>query len=169
MRGRIEQGRGSGMGRPTRVRYCRVYSAWLRSEARFELPSSARLRRFFCMRWVVRRSPEPTYQTTKQEKILYEMRFSEMNQPTKQNMRDDKSRSWMDGACPRSRWRVSDHGAHRSHAPTSHQIMALSPDSRAWLLMRELSAQAHIPPRQRAYIQFRIPIVNPSWLHHSHP
>ncbi|RLN43323.1 uncharacterized protein C2845_PM01G18880 [Panicum miliaceum] len=49
---------------------------------------------------------------------------------------------------------VSDHGAH---AATSPQIMPLSPDSPAWMLMRELSGQTHIPPRQRAYAQFRIP------------
>jgi hypothetical protein len=49
---------------------------------------------------------------------------------------------------------VSDHGAH---AATSPQIMPLSPDSPAWMLMRELSGQTHIPPRQRAYYaQFRI-------------
>ena len=55
---------------------------------------------------------------------------------------------------------VSDHGAH---AATSPQIMPLSPDSPAWMLMHELSGQAHIPPRQSAYAQFRIP---PLLIHH---
>jgi len=56
---------------------------------------------------------------------------------------------------------VSDHGAH---AATSPQIMPLSPDSPAWMLMHELSGQTHIPPRQRAYAQFRIP---PLLIHHA--
>lgn len=56
---------------------------------------------------------------------------------------------------------VSDHGAH---AATSPQIMPLSPDSPAWMLMHELSGQTHIPPRQRAYAQFRI---LPLLIHHA--
>lgn len=54
----------------------------------------------------------------------------------------------------------------QAHASTSLKIMPLSPDSRAWLLMRELSEEARIPPRQAAYIQFRI-IHFLMLLHHS--
>jgi hypothetical protein len=39
------------------------------------------------MRWAVLDSPEPTYQTPKCGKMLYEVRFSEVSQPTKHTLR----------------------------------------------------------------------------------
>ena len=86
--------------------------------------------------------------------IHHLLHSSTTDSPNHQDMEDSSS------ACVVLDGGVSDHGAH---AATSPQIMPLSPDSPAWMLMHELSGQTHIPPRQRAYAQFRIP---PLLIHH---
>jgi hypothetical protein len=58
----------------------------LRSEARFELLSSAWLRRLFWVKWALLRSPEPGYQTPESVKWWDEVRFSEVSQPTKHTL-----------------------------------------------------------------------------------
>jgi hypothetical protein len=83
MRGRKRAGAGSGGGLRGD---CEANSAWLRSEARFELLSLAWLRRLFCVSWAVLRSPEPPYQTPKNEKRWDEVRVSELPQATKHTL-----------------------------------------------------------------------------------
>jgi hypothetical protein len=62
MRGRERPGQGLGVAGP---RACGANPAGLRWEARFELLSSAWLRRLFSVRRAVPRSADPVYQTTK--------------------------------------------------------------------------------------------------------
>jgi hypothetical protein len=59
----------------------------LRSEARFELLSSAWLRRLFWVKWALLRSTEPGYQTPKSEERWDEVRISELPQSTKHTLR----------------------------------------------------------------------------------
>jgi hypothetical protein len=66
---------------------CGMNSAGLRSEAQFELLSSAWLRALICMRWAVLSSPEPTYQTTRCVKFLYELRIPGLDRSAKHTLR----------------------------------------------------------------------------------
>jgi hypothetical protein len=78
----------------------RAYSlqspAWLRSEARSELLSSAWLMGLFWVKWALLRSTEPGYQTPKSGKWWDEVRFSHLPQSTKHTLkRWDELVSWV--------------------------------------------------------------------------
>jgi hypothetical protein len=74
---------GEGAG----PRGCRANPAGLRSEARFQLLSSAWLRGVFRVRWALPRSYEPTYQTAKIVKRWDEVRYSVLAQATKHTLK----------------------------------------------------------------------------------
>jgi hypothetical protein len=78
---------GVGLGVPG-PRGCGANPAGLRSEARFELLSSAWLRGLFWVRRALPRSYEPGYQTPKSGKWWDEVRISQLAQPTKHTLSD---------------------------------------------------------------------------------
>jgi hypothetical protein len=80
-----EGGRGRG-SRGAGPCGCGANPAGLRSEARFELLSSAWLRGLFRVRWALPSSCEPGYQTARSEKRWDEVRFSESTQATKHTL-----------------------------------------------------------------------------------
>jgi hypothetical protein len=67
------------------------------------------------MRWEVPESPEPTYQTTKRGKMMYEVRISEVSQPTKHtlNVRCGRTdcRTDVAQASPVQLWTLTTYGS----------------------------------------------------------